>query len=256
MRVATWNVNSLRLRLERVADWLRRVDPDVVALQETKVVDDLFPAEALAEAGYQAAFAGEKSYNGVALLAKQPLAGVRVEYPLAENGAKRLISGQIGDTRFYSAYFPNGRSPGTPFYDEKVRWIDALGEMVQREAQQRGVVLLGDYNVAPRPIDVYDPELLESHIHFTPGERATLDRLAERGLSDAFRLIRQEAGQYSWWDYRQGMFRRNLGLRIDHCWVTAQLAARVTDAFIDKPERAKDSASDHAPVVVEFSGEP
>ena len=255
MRVATWNINSLRLRLERLIEWLRSIEPDVVALQETKVVDELFPAAALAEAGYQAAFAGEKSYNGVALLATQPLADVRVEYPLAESGAKRLISGVVGNTRFYSAYFPNGRAPETPFYDEKIRWIDAIGELVQREAQQRNVVLLGDYNVAPRPIDVYDPALLASHIHFTAGERSALDRLAERGLTDAFRLIRQEGEQYSWWDYRQGMFRRNLGLRIDHCWVTAQLAPRVTDAFIDKPERAKDSASDHAPVVVDFSGE-
>ncbi|MFI5269479.1 MAG: exodeoxyribonuclease III [Chloroflexota bacterium] len=256
MRVATWNINSLRLRLERVVEWLGRVQPDVLALQETKVVDELFPAAALLEAGYQPAFAGEKTYNGVALLAKQPLAGVRIEYPLAENAAKRLISGAVGGTRFYSAYFPNGRAPETPFYDEKLRWIDALGELISQEAQQRNVVLLGDYNIAPKPIDVYDPELLETHIHFTPAERSTLDHLAARGLTDAFRLIRQEAEQYSWWDYRQGMFRRNLGLRIDHCWVTAQLVPRVTDAFIDKPERRKDSASDHAPVVVDFSGEP
>ncbi len=254
MRVATWNINSLRLRLDRVLEWLGRVQPDVLALQETKVPDTLFPADAIRGAGYYAAFAGEKSYNGVALITKVPLEGVRGEYPLLENAAKRVISGVVKEVRVYSAYFPNGRAVDTMFYDEKLSWIDSLGDLIEAELDKRPVILMGDFNVAPEEIDVHSPRYWSTRVLFSPPEREALQRLAGKGLVDAFRLVNKEAKQYSWWDYRPPMLQRNLGLRIDHCWVAASLSGQVLNAFIDREERAKPVPSDHAPVVVDLYG--
>jgi len=257
MRLATWNINSIRMRVPAVLDWLQRTQPDVLGLQETKVTDDLFPGDALAEIGYSSVFVGGKTYNGVALISKEPATDVRIEYPLADIPEPRLISAVYGGIRVYSAYFPNGRDPESEHFQTKLAWIDALGQLVFAEAQEGGgsptpMALMGDFNVAPEPRDVYNPELMEGRIHFTAEERAALERLRERGLVDAFRLVNEEPGIFSWWDYRQGMFRRNLGLRIDHVYTTADLAARTTGAYVDKDERRKPSPSDHAPVVVDF----
>ncbi|MPZ13542.1 MAG: exodeoxyribonuclease III [Chloroflexi bacterium] len=255
MLLATWNINSIRARIELLSDWLERRRPDVVCLQETKVVDELFPVGTLGQLGYHAAFVGEKSYNGVAILSREPLADIRVGFPLPTNHDQRLISGIIGGIRVYSAYFPNGRDPLSPHYEEKLAWIDGLGDLIVEERAPNGnsIALLGDFNVAPEPRDVYSPEEMEGHIHFTLGERAALKGLLDRGLVDAFRLRRTESGLYSWWDYRAAAFRRNLGLRIDHVWATPELAPRVTDAFIDIDERRKEHCSDHTPVVVELA---
>jgi exodeoxyribonuclease-3 len=257
VRVATWNINSIRARIDLLTDWLARRQPDVLCLQETKVVDTLFPSEAIAGLGYQAAIAGQPSYNGVAILTREPMADVRTEYPLADLGDQRLISGIVHGIRVYSAYFPNGRDPLSPHYQVKLRWIEALRELMFAGTPPdvppaTPIALLGDYNVAPEPEDVYDPVAMEGRIHFHPDERAMVKTLLKRGMVDAFRAHRPEPGHYSWWDYRQGAFRRNLGLRIDHVWTTPDLAEHVVDAYVDKDERAKPSPSDHAPVVVEF----
>ncbi|MSQ23065.1 MAG: exodeoxyribonuclease III [Chloroflexi bacterium] len=254
MRIATWNVNSLRARLDLVRDWLVRLQPDLVCLQETKVVDELFPAAVLAEAGYRAVFAGERTYNGVAILSLEPLDDVRVEFPLAGNVDHRLISGVSHGIRFYSAYFPNGRAPDTEHFFAKLRWIEKLGDLLLGPdgSDPLPVALLGDFNVAPEPGDVFDPVQMEGRIHFTAPERAALTALGERGLVDAFRVARAEPGLFSWWDYRQGAFRRNLGLRIDHVWTSPAIAEHVKAAFVDIDERRKPSCSDHAPVVVDL----
>lgn len=251
MKLATWNVNSIRARLDLLVDWLERQQPDVVALQETKVVDSQFPTGRLADIGYSAFFTGEKSYNGVALLATEPIADIRVEFPIADNHDARLISGVTHGVRVYSAYFPNGRDPESAVFPVKLRWIDGLAEIVSAETGP--VAILGDYNVAPEPRDVYDPIALDGKIHYHPDERAALQRLMAHGLVDAFRLRESGDKLYSWWDYRAGMFRQNLGLRIDHAWVSESLADRVTASLIDKAERAKQHASDHAPLMIELS---
>lgn len=255
--MATWNINSIRARITHLTDWLARRQPDVLCLQETKVVDELFPREPLQTLGYDAAIAGQPSYNGVAILSREPLTDVRVEYPLPEVREQRLISGVIRGIRVYSVYVPNGRDPLDPQFQVKLRWIEALRELLFAGRGTDGpaatsIALLGDFNVAPDPEDVYDPVAMEGHIHFHPDERAMIKTLLARGLVDVFRICRPEPGHYTWWDYRQGAFRRNMGLRIDHVWTTPDLAAHVVNAYVDKEERAKPSPSDHAPVVVEF----
>jgi exodeoxyribonuclease III len=258
LRAVTWNINSIRSRIDLLVDWLQRTQPDVVCLQETKVIDKLFPIEALAPVGYQAAIAGQPTYNGVAILTKEPLEDVRTEYPLAELEDQRLISGLLRGIRFYCAYFPNGRDPMSEHYQVKLRWIEALRELMFAGAPAGGapptpVVLLGDYNVAPDPIDVYDPVAMAGRIHFHPDERAMVRTLLDRGMVDTFRAVRgDEPGHYTWWDYRMGAFRRNLGLRIDHAYATPDVAAHVTNAYVDKDERRKPQPSDHAPVIVDF----
>lgn len=258
MKLATWNINSIRARIDLLADWLRRADPDVLCLQETKVVDEMFPVDTLAELGYSAAFSGEKSYNGVAILTRGPLTEVRSEFPLSSNADCRLITGVYEGLRVYCAYFPNGRVPHSEHFHAKLQWIDGLGDLIFGARSASGadgepVALLGDFNVAPEPRDVYDVKAMEGQIHFTVEERTALTRLLDRGFVDAFRICRPEPGLYSWWDYRQGAFRRNLGLRIDHAWVSAALGPRVGDASIDVDERRKERASDHAPLTIEIA---
>ena len=186
----------------------------------------------------------------MAILAREPPDDVEVLFPDPENHDQRLIAATVDGIRVYCAYFPHGRDPLGPTFPLKLAWIDGLGDLVAAD-RRRPLILLGDYNVAPEPRDVYDLVAMEGKIHFTLEERAALQRLQDRGLVDAFRLKHDEGGHYTWWDYRQGSFRRNLGLRIDHAWVTPDLVDRVADAFIDRDERAKPQASDHAPLVVE-----
>lgn len=253
MKLATWNINSIRARMDLVGDWLQRQQPDVLCLQETKVVDELFPLAPLSDLGYNAAFAGEKSYNGVAILTRGPVSDVRLDFPLETNADRRLLSCVYEGVRVYCAYFPNGRDPASEHFQTKLRWIDALGDLIFGAGSSEPVALLGDFNVAPEPRDVFSVEAMEGRIHFTVEERSTLQRLLDRGFVDVFRAVRPEDGIYSWWDYRMNMFKRGLGLRIDHVWTTPALAANVADAFVDKAERGKDHASDHAPVVVDLA---
>jgi exodeoxyribonuclease-3 len=254
MRLATWNVNSLKVRLPHLMDWLARVQPDVACLQETKTEDFNFPLDALRSAGYQAAYCGQKAYNGVAILARaQPHA---VQYGIADfaDDPRRVIAASVGDLRIACLYAPNGQSVGSEKYQYKLRWYEAAAAWLAREAeQQANLAVLGDLNVAPEARDVHDPKRWAGQIHFSDPERAAMRRLVEAArLADAFRLFPQPEQEFTWWDYRLAAFQRNWGLRIDHILLSAELAKRCIGCTIDKSPRRLERPSDHAPVIAEF----
>ncbi len=259
MKLATWNVNSLSVRLPQVLDWLAAHQPDALVLQETKLTDDKFPAAELAQAGYDAQWFGQKTYNGVALLTRQPLAvtdSVKNIPGFADEQA-RVIAGTVGEgdraVRVIGAYFPNGQAPDSDKFVYKMAWLDALQAWVKTElAQHPRLVLMGDYNIAPEDRDVYDPVAWAGQIHCTPQEREHFQSLLGLGLSDAFRLFEQPPKSWSWWDYRNLAFRKNQGLRIDHILVSEALRNVVKSCNIDKAPRKNERPSDHAPVVVEY----
>jgi exodeoxyribonuclease-3 len=254
MRVATWNVNSIAARLSAVTAWLAEHQPDVLCLQEIKCVAERFPAEAFAALGYQAAVFGQPTYNGVAILARAPLTGVARGFPGEDGGPARLIAASVGPVRVINVYVPNGAPLGSERYTGKLAWLGQLRAYLEvGHAPDELLVLCGDFNVAPEPRDVYDPVALASQVLFTLPERAALAPVAAWGLTDTFRLHEADAGHYSWWDYRQAAFRRNLGLRIDHIWATPPLAALCTAAWIDRAPRAGERPSDHVPVVADFA---
>jgi exodeoxyribonuclease III len=255
MRVATWNVNSIAARLEHVVAWVREQQPDVLCLQETKTVDERFPRGVFGELGYQAEVFGQPGYNGVAILSRLACQDVWRGFPEeADTPPARLISATVDGVRVVNVYVPNGAPLGSERYTGKLAWLARLRAYLESEVGAHSpAVLCGDFNVATEDRDVYDPALLSRMVLFTPAERAALRPVAEWGLADCFRLHHQEAGQYSWWDYRQGAFRRNLGLRIDHIWATAPLAAACTAAWIDPTPRRWERPSDHAPVVADFA---
>lgn len=254
MRVATWNVNSIRARQPLVVEWLKEVEPDVLCLQETKVVDDDFPTEELQRLGYAIEMAGQKTYNGVAIVSRLPMQDVTIglhdDGPDAE---KRFISATIDGVRIVTAYVPNGKTVDSPDFPRKLEWLRRLRETLDKDpAGSDDLLLCGDFNVAPEPRDVHDPKRLEGQILFHPDERAALSHVLEFGLVDAFRLHESEGKNYSWWDYRGPMFRRNLGLRIDFIFLSRALASRCTKCWIDKEVRGKPKPSDHSPVIVDL----
>jgi exodeoxyribonuclease-3 len=253
--IATWNVNSIAARLPLVLQWLEAVRPDVLCLQEIKCIDERFPREELAAAGYTAEVYGQPTYNGVAILSRHPLSEVRRGFTDGEPGDHaRVISARAGDVQVVNVYVPNGQAVGTDKYAFKLEWLARLrGYLDDRFDVRAPVLLCGDFNVAPEPRDVRYPELWEGKVLVSEPERAALERVREWGLVDAFRLHTEEGGFFSWWDYRAAGFRRNDGLRIDHVWITKPLARRSTAAWIDRETRAWERPSDHAPVVVEFS---
>jgi exodeoxyribonuclease-3 len=253
--LATWNVNSIRARDARLRAWLLARRPDVLCLQELKCEEAKFPQDWLREAGYEAAATCQKGYNGVAILSRLPLEDVQVGLQDGEaNEAARLLSARIGGIRVFSAYFPNGQALGTDKYQYKLRWMQRLHEaLLRRHSPQEPLALCGDFNVAPEPRDVHDPPRWEASVLFHHEVREQLRKLAAFGLVDAFRLRNDLPGQFSWWDYRAGMFQRNQGLRIDHVYVTQPLVARVIEASIDRDERKGEAASDHAPVLVRIA---
>jgi exodeoxyribonuclease-3 len=257
VKVATWNVNSLRARHDLVVDWTRRERPDVLLLQETKVKDSEFPTESFQRLGYEVAFAGQKTYNGVAIVAASPLSGVRVGLADAtEEDEKRLIAANVAGTWVYSCYVPNGRSLESEQFQEKLLWLERLKRTLElRHDPSEAVLLGGDFNIATDERDVFDPAAFEGKTHFHPEEHARLGSLRDWGLSDALRLRDEAAGRYTWWDYRAGAFRRNLGLRIDYLFVTKPLVDRCEGVHIDKAERKKPKPSDHAPVIATFRDE-
>jgi len=257
MKLATWNVNSLSVRLPHLMAWLTANPVDALVLQETKLTDDKFPHAELAAAGWQAAWFGQKTYNGVALLvpaAQGAPTDVVRNIPGFEDEQARVIAGTLGGadgTRVIGAYFPNGQAPGTDKFAYKIRWLQALEEWVRTEMQAHPqLVLMGDFNIAPDDRDVYDPVAWAGQIHCTDEERAHFRSLLGLGLHDAFRLFEQAPKSWSWWDYRNLAFRKNQGLRIDHILVSDSLKTRVTACHIDKEPRRADRPSDHAPVVV------
>ena len=254
MKLATWNVNSLGVRMPHLLDWLASAQPDVAVLQETKLVDEKFPHAELKEAGYHAAFFGQKTYNGVALLSREPAQDIVRNIPGHGDEQARVIAGTVGGVRIVGAYFPNGQAPGSEKFSYKMGWLDALrGWLATELAAHPKLVLMGDFNIAPEDRDVCDPVAWAGQIHCTPEEREHFQQLLSLGLHDAFRLFEQEPKLYSWWDYRMLAFRRNQGLRIDHILVSEALKARVAACTIDKLPRKAERPSDHAPVVVELS---
>jgi len=251
MQLATWNVNSLNVRLPQVLDWLASNPVDVLALQELKLTDDKFPAQALADIGYQAQWFGQKTYNGVALLSKTPASEVIKNIPGFEDEQSRVLCATIGGVRVIGPYFPNGQEPGSDKFDYKMRWLTALREWVRAEmAAHPQLVLMGDYNITFDDLDVWDPEGLRETIHCTTEERLHLNALIDLGLTDAVRLFPQPEKNFSWWDYRDFGFRRKRGLRIDHILITESLKGRASACAVDVAPRKNERPSDHAPVVL------
>lgn len=253
LRIATWNVNSLRVRLPHLRDWLAASRVDAIALQETKLADADFPATELAALGWHSVCSGQRTYNGVAVLAREPVLDVAAGIPGFDDEQKRVLAATVGGVRVVDVYVPNGQSPGTEKYAYKLRWFDALREYVAAQlAQYPRLVVLGDFNVAPEDRDVHDPQAWEGSIHVSPAERAALQALMGVGLADCFRLFDQPERAYSWWDYRMFAFRRNAGLRIDLVLASAALSQKCGSCHIDSAPRRLERPSDHAPVVATF----
>jgi len=254
MIIATWNVNSISVRLPHVLQWLEKYKPNVLCIQETKATDDKFPAQSFGGIGYHCEFFGEKAYNGVAILSdSKPSRVLKGFAGEPASASKRFIEVAIGPLSVLNVYIPNGSEVGSDKFHYKLKWVETLGDHLnQAHKPAEKLVLCGDFNVAPEERDVHDPRLWQNRILFSQPERDALQHIKEWGFTDTFRLHTQDGGHYTWWDYRAGAFRRNLGLRIDHVWVSAPLAGRSQTTWIDKEPRGWERPSDHAPVVAEF----
>ncbi len=255
MRLATWNVNSLKVRLPHVLDWLAANQPDVLCLQETKQEDSQFPLAALQQAGYQAVFSGQKTYNGVAIISKVAATEMVCGLPDFSDEQKRLITATVQGVRVVCVYVPNGQSVDSDKYRYKLAWLAALREWLKEElVRYPKLALLGDYNIAPEDRDVHDPQAWAGNVLVSEPERAAFHALEQLGLRDSFRLFGQPEKSYSWWDYRMMAFRRNMGLRIDHILLSMPLAQECTGCAIDRAPRKLERPSDHTPVVAELAG--
>lgn len=253
MKIATWNVNSLKVRLPHVLDWLAATQTDVLCVQETKMEDKVFPYAELLAAGYHAIHNGQKTYNGVAILSRSEMTDVAFDIPEFEDTQKRVIAATVDGVRIVCGYMPNGQAVGSEKYAYKLQWYAALTRWLKQEiAQHPRLALLGDFNIAPEDRDVHDPAAWKDQILCSEPERAALRDLQALGLADAFRLFEQPEKIYSWWDYRQMGFRLNRGLRIDHILLTPALADLCRTCVIDKAPRKLERPSDHAPVIAEF----
>ena len=254
MRIASWNVNSLNVRLPHVEAWCREARPDVLALQETKLADDKFPCAAIEALGYHVVFSGQKTYNGVAIMARAPLQDVVAGVPGFEDPQRRVLAATVDGVRIVNLYVVNGQSVGSEKYDWKLAWLAAVTDYLRAELQRhRELVVLGDFNIAPDDRDVHDPEAWRGQILCSQSERAALRGILDLGFVDSFRAFVDEAGHFSWWDYRQAGFRRNLGLRIDLILASESLRARLVSASIDRTPRSWERPSDHAPVLLELA---
>lgn len=254
MKIATWNVNSLKVRLPHVLDWLGAARPDVLCLQETKLTDENFPADEIRAAGYHVVYSGQKTYNGVAIISKTEAGDIITDIPGLDDPQRRILGATIGGVRILNLYVVNGQEVGSEKFDYKLYWIDRVAAYIttQLKAHER-FVTLGDFNIAPEDRDVYDPDAWHERILCSTPERNALQKILELGLSDVFRQFDQDDGSFSWWDYRAAAFRRNMGLRIDLILASRTLAAACTACSIDKEPRRLERPSDHAPVVAEFS---
>ncbi len=254
MKIASWNVNSLKVRLPQVLDWLARSRTDVLALQETKLSDENFPADAIRAAGYQVTFSGQKTYNGVAILARSEPRDLVTDPPGLQDAQRRILAATVGDVRVVNLYVVNGENVGTEKYAYKLDWLARLHDWLAEEIRQYpNLVVLGDFNIAPEDRDVHDPEAWAERILCSTPERQALAGLQALGLSDTFRAFDQPDNEFSWFDYRAASFRRNRGLRIDLILASQTLSARLTAAGIDREPRAWERPSDHAPVWAEFT---
>jgi len=253
MKLATWNVNSLKVRLPHLLEWLAAHRPDAMCLQETKTEDRNFPLAGIRAAGYHAVYCGQKAYNGVAILARSAPADVQHGIPDFPDDPKRVIAATIDGVRVLCLYAPNGEAPGSDKYAYKLRWYEALTSWLRKELPKRSrLAVLGDLNIAPEPRDVHDPKRWEGKIHFSEPERAAFRAVADVGLKDAFRLFDQPEKQFTWWDYRLLAFQRGWGLRIDHILLSPALADKCTACTIDVEPRKRERPSDHTPVIAEL----
>src|SRR5882724_13083565 len=254
MKLATWNVNSLKVRLPHVLDWLATNPVDVLCLQETKQQDVDFPQAELHAAGYHNVFSGQKTYNGVAILSREPASDVQAGIPNFADEQKRVITATFGDIRVVCVYVPNGQSVDSDKYCYQLGWLSAVRNWLEQElARYPKLVLLGDYNIAPEDRDVHDPVLWQGNVLVSEAERIQFQKLIKLGLHDSFRLFEQTEKSFTWWDYRMMAFRRNHGLRIDHILISKALVAQCKNCVIDRTPRKFERPSDHVPVVVELA---
>lgn len=254
MKIATWNINSLKVRLPQVLDWLSTVEPDFVGLQELKLDQDKFPIDAIKEAGYEAVWLGQKTYNGVAILSKTPAQDVVSNIPDNDDPQKRMIAATFetaqGPLRLVNVYCPNGQSLESEKYPYKLAWFERLTNWLAREIEKYpNLAIVGDYNIAPTDEDVHDPKRWKNQVLVSPPEREAFERLLALGLTDSFRLFEQPEKSFSWWDYRLNGYKRNAGLRIDHVLLTKPLADQCQSCVIDRAPRENEQPSDHAPVM-------
>ncbi|MFO1321917.1 MAG: exodeoxyribonuclease III [Burkholderiales bacterium] len=254
MKIATWNVNSLKVRMPHLVEWLGREQPDAVCLQETKVEDAAFPAAEIEATGYHFIRSGQKTYNGVAILARQPLLEPLAGIPGYEDDQRRVLSASVGGVRLVCVYVPNGQSVDSDKYRYKLGWLAALTRWLETELSKHPrLAVLGDYNIAPADEDVHDPAAWEGQVLCSAPERAAFRALCGLGLHDSFRLFEQPEKSFTWWDYRMNAFRRKMGLRIDHILVSSALASSCRACRVDTAMRALERPSDHAPVIAELT---
>ena len=253
VKVATWNVNSLRARLAHVVDWLAAESPDLLAIQETKTQDPQFPIDVIAAAGYSAIFSGQKTYNGVAILSKSPGTTVSTDLPTLDDPQRRVLVANYADMTLVNLYVPNGSAVDSDKYTYKLRWLDVLANYLEELLTQHGkLVVVGDFNIAPQDIDVHDPAAWQGKVLVSQRERESLQRLLALGLQDCFRVLRPQDSGFSWWDYRAGSFRRDHGMRIDLILANVTMSANLIACNVDKTPRGWTKPSDHTPVVAEF----
>jgi exodeoxyribonuclease-3 len=254
MKLATWNVNSLKVRLPQVLDWAGKHRPDVLCLQETKLQNDQFPAVEIRATGYEPLANGQKTYNGVCIVSLGPPSETITEIPGLEDPQKRVLAATIGGIRIINAYVPNGESVESDKYQYKLKWLAAFSGWLKAElAQHPRLAVLGDFNIAPEDRDVFDPQAWAGQVLFSAPERDAFNSLLAAGFKDAFRLFEQPERSFTWWDYRMNAFRRKMGLRIDHILLSAELAKLCTACTIDVEPRRNERPSDHAPVIAELN---
>jgi exodeoxyribonuclease-3 len=254
MKIATWNVNSLKVRLPQVLEWLETARPDVLAIQETKLADENFPRAAFEDAGWQVVFSGQKTYNGVAIVARSEPTDVVTDIPGLEDPQRRILGATVDGVRIYNLYVPNGKEVGSDKFAYKLDWLEKMtAHLAEERARHERLIVVGDFNITPADADVYDPEALAGQIHCSEPERAALQRLYGLGFTDTFRLFDQPERAFSWWDYRMNAFRRDLGLRIDLVLASDALRDRCESCAIDVGPRRNERPSDHAPVIAAFA---
>ena len=253
MKLASWNVNSLKIRLDQVLAWVEEHQPTLLGLQETKLTDDKFPVAAIEAIGYQCAFSGQPTYNGVAILSREPVTDIVTDVPGLDDPQRRIIAATVGDLRFINLYVVNGKAVGSDKYAYKLDWLEHVYEFVAGECERfDDVAVVGDFNIAPDDRDVHDPAEWHEKILCSTPERDALGRFFDLGFADSFRLHHDDGGIFSWWDYRAAGYRRKLGLRIDLVLTSPALSERCSASYVDEEPRRNERPSDHAPVVAEF----
>jgi len=251
IKIASWNVNSLKVRLEQVLQWLEDSQTDILGVQETKLEDAAFPREAFEEAGYEVIYSGQKAYNGVAWISRFPIEDVEIGFPEFVDEQKRVLAATIAGFRCINFYIPNGQALDSPKYEYKLAWLEAMLDFIAEQRQQHDkLIILGDFNIAPDDLDVHDPKVWEGSVLVSPPERLKFQQLLRQDMHDALRFLHPQSTIYSWWDYRAHAFRRGMGLRIDHILVSANLLSGLAASGVDLEPRRHSRPSDHAPVWV------